>query len=48
MESKTYIPGYGEVRVIGDKLYIICVDCGKLVQINKPIFGDLHICAEED
>ncbi len=30
--------------VVGNKLMGRCVDCGKLVQINKTIFGSLHLC----
>jgi hypothetical protein len=30
--------------VAGGKLYAQCPDCGKLVRVNKPILGSLHIC----
>lgn len=28
------------------KIYERCAACGKLVQINKLIFGSLHVCSE--
>ena len=30
------------------KAYLWCPDCGKLVQLNKPMFGSLHICNVEE
>ena len=35
----------GEIVSIGEpfKMYRKC-DCGKIVQINKPFFGSLHVC----
>jgi hypothetical protein len=36
-----------EIIVAGNKLYVICGKCGKLVQINKPILGGLHYCEKE-
>ena len=27
------------------KLYDFCTACGKLVRINKPIVGSLHVCS---
>jgi hypothetical protein len=33
--------------VVGDKMYQVCSDCGKLVQINKSFFGDLHFCTAD-
>jgi hypothetical protein len=29
-------------------IYDHCAKCGRLVKLNKFIFGDLHICAEEE
>jgi hypothetical protein len=29
------------------KAYARCLTCGKLVQANKPLFGDLHFCLTE-
>lgn len=31
--------------VTGGKIYETCEACGKLVRINKPIFGSLHCCS---
>jgi len=31
--------------VVGNKLYGECCGCGKIVRINKSIFGSLHICS---
>jgi hypothetical protein len=36
-----------EVIVAGNKLYVICAECGKMVQINKFILGGLHFCEKE-
>ena len=30
--------------VTGGKIYETCGRCGKLVRLNKPIFGSLHVC----
>jgi len=35
------------MKVVG-KIYKVCEDCGNVVQINKPIFGSLHICTTEE
>jgi hypothetical protein len=35
------------VRFSGGKALAICDGCGKLVTINKFLFGSLHICASE-
>lgn len=32
------------MKVIGNKIYEVCRDCGKVVQINKSFIGGLHIC----
>ena len=29
---------------VGNKLIERCVDCGKLVRVNKWLFGSMHIC----
>jgi hypothetical protein len=34
----------GEIVAVGNKMYMICRDCGKIIQINKPIVGSLHFC----
>lgn len=33
-----------EIIVIDNKLYGICNKCNRLVRINKPIIGSLHLC----
>ena len=38
----------GKIVAVGNKLYGICVNCGKLVQINKLIFGSMHLCAGKE
>lgn len=30
--------------IVGDKLMCVCATCGKLVRLDKPILGSLHIC----
>ena len=30
------------------KAFAWCPDCGKLVRLNKSLFGSLHICNVED
>lgn len=34
--------------IAGNKIYDKCLDCGKLVQINKFLFGSLHVCLSEE
>ena len=34
--------------VVGSKIYCKCDDCGKLVQLNKFILGDVHLCLTEE
>lgn len=31
----------------GNKIYEICAACGKLVQLNKFIYGALHVCVDQ-
>jgi len=38
----------GEIITIGGKLMTICRDCGKLIRMDKPIFGSWHICATDE
>ena len=33
------------MRQVGRKLLDVCRDCGKLIRIDKPIFGSLHVCS---
>lgn len=37
-----------EMRIIGNKMYDVCYSCGKIIQRNKFLFGDLHICTTEE
>ncbi len=34
--------------VVGKKIYERCGFCGQLVQMNKLLFGSLHICPERE
>lgn len=34
----------GAIIQIDKKLYARCLDCGKIVHINKMFFGSLHAC----
>ena len=34
----------GQSFMSGGKVYAICPNCGKLVQLNKPLLGGLHFC----
>lgn len=34
--------------VTNGKIYDYCSDCGRLVRLNKPILGSLHICLTEE
>ena len=36
-----------KIITVGNKLYAHCIKCDKLVQLNKFMFGSLHVCAEE-
>lgn len=33
-----------KILVAGSKLYTSCPRCKRLVRLNKPILGDLHVC----
>lgn len=33
-----------DMMIIGNKMYDVCGDCGKMVCLNKTIFGALHFC----
>ncbi|HDY86924.1 MAG TPA: hypothetical protein ENH82_02275 [bacterium] len=37
----------GEIIAVGNKLYARCKECEGIVQINKFIFGSLHLCTEQ-
>lgn len=34
----------GKPIVLGDKIYRVCDDCHKVIQVNKSLFGSLHFC----
>ncbi len=34
--------------MVGKKLMGICSDCGSIVRIDKPIFGSIHLCLNEE
>ena len=34
-----------DLIVIGNRLYRKCPTCYKMVRINKPFLGDLHLCS---
>lgn len=36
------------MRIIGGKMYDVCKNCGKIICLNKFLFGSLHICATEE
>lgn len=37
----------GNAVVVGRRIYVLCRKCGKYVQRNKFILGDLHFCITE-
>lgn len=36
------------MKAINGKLYDVCGTCGKIIRMDKPIFGSLHICLNEE
>jgi len=38
----------GELKVIGNKVMARCAECGKIVRVDKPLFGSLHLCAPQE
>lgn len=36
------------VFVVGNQLYTQCGACGKVIRLNKPILGSLHICLTDE
>lgn len=36
------------VFVVGTKLMGVCQVCGKLVRLDKPLFGSMHICLSDE
>ena len=37
---------YGEAVSIGRHMYGVCDRCRRVVQLNKRLFGSLHLCRE--
>lgn len=35
-------------RVIRGRLYGVCANCGGIIRMDKPIFGDLHFCTSAE
>ena len=42
---KQLLPG---VLEMAGKLWARCPDCAKLVRLDKPLFGSLHICLTDE
>jgi hypothetical protein len=38
----------GHVYEVGGKLMGVCANCEKLIRIDKPIFGSMHVCATDE
>lgn len=36
----------GEPVTIGSKVYALCMNCKRIIRVNKPITGDIHICTD--
>lgn len=36
------------MKVVGNKMYDICGNCGELVCLNKFILGSFHVCTTEE
>ncbi len=34
----------GMPRAVGNHLYARCAQCGRIVRLNKPLLGSLHVC----
>lgn len=45
--KKTIINGIEFWISENGKQYTVCPACGKFVQMNKPIFGSMHLCASD-
>lgn len=37
-----------QMKRAGNKIYDVCADCGKIVQINKFLLGDMHLCTDAE
>jgi hypothetical protein len=40
--------GVNKPIIVGGSIYCECLDCGKLVRVNKPILGSLHFCLSDE
>lgn len=38
----------GSIFTVGNKLMGMCRDCEKIVRMDKPIFGSLHVCLSDE
>ena len=36
--------GKGRIVEVMGKHYARCMDCDSIVRVDKPIFGDIHLC----
>ncbi len=34
----------GEIVNTGGKLVAMCQECGKIIRLDKPILGSIHLC----
>ena len=34
--------------IVGSKLMAVCADCQKIIRMDKPIFGSLHLCVDKN
>ena len=34
----------GKSIILRNKIYMVCSDCRKVIQTNKPIIGSTHVC----
>lgn len=39
------IPKVGEFVAVNGKTYTTCANCTKVVRVDKPFVGGLHLCA---
>lgn len=38
----------GESIILGSKIFQVCPNCLNVVQLNKFLFGSIHVCAPEE
>ena len=36
------------MRVVNGKLMAVCRNCGKIIRVDKPLFGSVHVCTTEE